>query len=70
MQKLYLENVVNKKGERAPLTVTDLDMAKVTWGPGFKGIVTDRRKGGQRWRIYGAACGLNCYCAAIGHLIK
>lgn len=59
--ELYLEN----RWEH-PLTISEADMRKITRGLGYKGIVTATDTG-QRYKIYGASCGMDCVCAAVGY---
>ncbi len=48
---------------RLRLYVGQDDLRKLSGGPGFKGVVTDAITG-QAYAIYGAPCGLRCYCDA------
>ena len=53
--------VLKTTGERLIMRVKGLD--QIQWGRGYHGIVKDELTGKQ-YKVYGKACGLNCYCDA------
>ena len=56
---------VKNEAARLSLLISDADMAKVTCGPGLKGMVTDLVTG-AKYSVQGASCGSeHCYCDAI-----
>ena len=51
-------------GARQSMELSDEDQHKITRGKGRKGFVTDLKTGIQ-YEVFGAPCGLGCYCDAI-----
>ena len=56
---------VKNEAARLSFFISDADMAKITRGPGLKGVVTDLVTG-AKYSVKGASCGSkHCYCDAI-----
>ena len=63
-KNVFTPRVANEAA-RLSLLISDADMAKVTCGPGQKGMVTDLVTG-AKYSVQGASCGSNhCFCDAI-----
>ena len=63
-KNVFTPRVANEAA-RLSLLISDADMAKVTCGPGLKGMVTDLVTG-AKYSVQGASCGSeHCFCDAI-----
>lgn len=56
-------------GTRAEMRLTPEDFGKIGHGRRWFARITDQLTG-QRFSVYGAPCGLRCYCDAIAEPIN